>query len=599
MPPMTGTNYYVDSVAGNDTNSGLNEQCPLQSLTNATITNLVGPGVTINIKRGSVFGQQVVLTNYGLTIVAYGMGPKPLISGGDVLTNSLFTLAPSCSYTYQIPFGPFAYTNIFARILNTNVPMVWDNKARLGFPPFESGIITLSQVDATPGSFLYTNGYVYVHPADNSNPATNGRLYEATTRTICFVGGDNCFVQDLRTEESYCYPYSSVGQCGWGFDAQGGGTYNRCESYRFWIHAIGTTSGFNDTMPLIFENCFGYDGEQGPYSSTATFIAYKGGLPIGVSNEIVFTNCLAQQPSLYPGGKTEAFFAHGVPDTNEWVEVLNCSAVNCDTVITIGNQCFQEINGLSASNMQVGVNISSNGQFSINISNVFLTGATSYALLVEYVTNTSVSFVNCTNLNSAVGAEVVASVGIVEFSNCLFSQRVNGGTAVESYEGSYNIFSYSNIFENFAQVYEGDRTQIFLQASDYNTFSSNGLIAVGSPGTYTNLAEWQSDCNLDSDSATNALEYPGNFWNVAFLNPAVLRNPVIQACGANFGVSNNQFGFNIIGPTNMLWVVEACTNLANPVWTPLQTLTLTNGSFYFSEPFQTNTPGQFYRIRSP
>jgi hypothetical protein len=46
-------------------------------------------------------------------------------------------------------------------------------------------------------------------------------------------------------------------------------------------------------------------------------------------------------------------------------------------------------------------------------------------------------------------------------------------------------------------------------------------------------------------------------------------------------------------------VVEACTNLGSPVWIPLQTLTLTNGSFYFSEPFEGNLTGRYYRISSP
>ena len=46
-------------------------------------------------------------------------------------------------------------------------------------------------------------------------------------------------------------------------------------------------------------------------------------------------------------------------------------------------------------------------------------------------------------------------------------------------------------------------------------------------------------------------------------------------------------------------MVEACTNLANPTWAPLQTYTLTNGSLYFSDPDWTNYPARFYRIRSP
>ena len=64
-------------------------------------------------------------------------------------------------------------------------------------------------------------------------------------------------------------------------------------------------------------------------------------------------------------------------------------------------------------------------------------------------------------------------------------------------------------------------------------------------------------------------------------------------------MQNNQFGFNITGTSNIPIVVEACTNLASPVWTALQSLTLTNGLFYFSEPLQTNGSGRYYRISSP
>jgi hypothetical protein len=106
------------------------------------------------------------------------------------------------------------------------------------------------------------------------------------------------------------------------------------------------------------------------------------------------------------------------------------------------------------------------------------------------------------------------------------------------------------------------------------------------------------------DGETNATAYYlpgttgwGNFSTNAGI-PTVLWNPLIQTDGG-FGVRNNQFGFNIAGTTNIPIVVEACPNLANPVWTPLQALNLTNGLFYFSEPFQPNSPGRFYRISSP
>jgi hypothetical protein len=65
-----------------------------------------------------------------------------------------------------------------------------------------------------------------------------------------------------------------------------------------------------------------------------------------------------------------------------------------------------------------------------------------------------------------------------------------------------------------------------------------------------------------------------------------------------FGVQNNQFGFNIAWASDTVVVVEACTNLANPAWTPVGTNTLTGGSSYFSDPDWTSYPGRFYRLRS-
>jgi hypothetical protein len=62
---------------------------------------------------------------------------------------------------------------------------------------------------------------------------------------------------------------------------------------------------------------------------------------------------------------------------------------------------------------------------------------------------------------------------------------------------------------------------------------------------------------------------------------------------------NNAFTFTISWATNASVVVEAATNLANPIWIPIQTNALTKGSFSYSDPQWTNYSGRFYRIRSP
>ncbi len=81
--------------------------------------------------------------------------------------------------------------------------------------------------------------------------------------------------------------------------------------------------------------------------------------------------------------------------------------------------------------------------------------------------------------------------------------------------------------------------------------------------------------------------------------PTVLWNPQVQPTDASFGVRADKFGFTITGTGNLVIVEEACTNLANPAWSPVGTNTLTDGASYFSDPLWTKYPARFYRLRSP
>ena len=107
----------------------------------------------------------------------------------------------------------------------------------------------------------------------------------------------------------------------------------------------------------------------------------------------------------------------------------------------------------------------------------------------------------------------------------------------------------------------------------------------------------------DFQSAGSAVAYylPGTTGWAEFTAitgvPTVPWNP--QAQTSSFGVQSNRFGFNITGGTNLVVVVEACTNLANPVWQPVATNTLTGGSAAFSDPQSANFSRRYYRFVSP
>jgi hypothetical protein len=81
--------------------------------------------------------------------------------------------------------------------------------------------------------------------------------------------------------------------------------------------------------------------------------------------------------------------------------------------------------------------------------------------------------------------------------------------------------------------------------------------------------------------------------------PTALWLPQVQPGDASFGVRTNQFGFSITWASGMTVVVEASTNLANPVWSPVSTNTLIGVSSYFSDAQWASYPSRFYRIRSP
>jgi hypothetical protein len=108
------------------------------------------------------------------------------------------------------------------------------------------------------------------------------------------------------------------------------------------------------------------------------------------------------------------------------------------------------------------------------------------------------------------------------------------------------------------------------------------------------------------DHTLNAIIYylPGKTgWDATFGVPTALWSLPVTLTSSFAGVWTNQFGFtitagNVPAGSNLVVVVEACTDPANSSWSPVGTNTLTNGSSYFSDPTWTNYPIRLYRLHS-
>lgn len=95
LSESTGHTYYLDSLEGNDNNTGLSEEDAWQSLKKASEI-IYEPGDRLLLKRGSIWnGEQLYPKGSGtqespIILSTYGEGEKPIINGNGLLEDGEF-----------------------------------------------------------------------------------------------------------------------------------------------------------------------------------------------------------------------------------------------------------------------------------------------------------------------------------------------------------------------------------------------------------------------------------------------------------------------------------------------------------------------------
>jgi hypothetical protein len=183
--------YYINSLTGNNANSGLTENLPKATIGNisASINSIAGyrGQAGLGLAPNSVFREQLTTTQNNLKLSTYGKTFSytewpAIIAGSDIVTSWTDTAGISKkTITHNLGLSNYQYDYLSVVEVDTLIEKVAPFTARTYLNPAAS----LAACISTAGTFFHASNAspvtLYVH-ATSGNVNTNGKRYEVATR---------------------------------------------------------------------------------------------------------------------------------------------------------------------------------------------------------------------------------------------------------------------------------------------------------------------------------------------------------------------------------------------------------------------------------
>ena len=248
-------------------------------------------------------------------------------------------------------------------------------------------------------------------------------------------------------------------------------------------------------------------------------------------------------------------------------------------------------------------------------------GKTGHYTVPRSVTSIAADAFAYSSLNSVLIQEDVASIGQGAFRHCY------GLTAIDVAPGNLTYWSTGGVLVDLTQLSlircPGGKTGHYsipfvpfgiTRIADYSFEGCRSLTSVSIPASVTELGDF---IFFDSDGGPDGLYFhgpaplAGSFAEAN--NPLIFYPPEASGWGTlfgdraavpwdpsmeNSGMQSGEFGFNILGTTGCMVVVEARDDLNFDSWSTVSTNTVGEASGYFSDP-QTVSAKRYYRLLMP